>query len=877
MLRTRGFLTTLAFIVTLCLFGSIGVPHLVSAMNPIIAPGAVITVNTITDEYNADGDCSLREAILAANRNIAVDACTSGTVEQDTVMIPSGVYTLTIPGRDEDLGETGDLDVIGATILQGADSTIIHANQVDRVLDVVATTATNVQIRNLAVTHGATYGFESLGAGIRSTADLELFEVHIYQNYGGGVRTDGMLEMRSSTISSNLIAVALVSQHGGSGLNSSGTAHIENSLIALNVAFHYDGSTVYGAGWFHRSGTATLHNSTISGNRFEIAPFPIPDSGSGYGANMYGGGTISVTDSTIGEGFSDGKIFNTPASVEGNIQFRNSIVMGGDIPACVATVESWGYNISNGSDCTDFTETGDVLGSATINLSVLADNGGPTMTMALGAGSSAIDSGDPTQCPATDQRGILRPQDGDGDGSGGCDRGAYEVGEGDPEPTATATASPSPTSTPTPVASSTPSATNTVPPTSTTVPSVTPSATVTPEPSATPTDTIHTLFMPLVMEVAHAGLPDEDLLLYSMLAEDLEGVDFTLGMIPPDSESFQLTTGGDNSQPNERFLHPYGLQGIFAPDGRHLTFTKLEEAGSYLWVMAADGSNARRLTDESVSWAEWASDSQTIVYWVTRTGGPAALRTTDIETSTVVTVANDAISHGVWHLTQPKLYYVADNPVRIVSVNADGTDPLTVYTMPTGMTSLSLVATLPGRILFHMANTTGSDVYTIWNNGIALTRITNDPEGESTLHISPDGSQLFYTHPGMDKIYLASTTGEPLWEYTLSCDACSPDVYFAWAPDGSELAFSWTHSTLTDGDYGLYRLATNGAAAPALIDQGQNRYRGVAYSPNSRYLAYSGAEREPYRIMLLDRTTNTTIPWLESDTYHFVWTWRPRL
>jgi hypothetical protein len=55
-------------------------------------------------------------------------------------------------------------------------------------------------------------------------------------------------------------------------------------------------------------------------------------------------------------------------------------------------------------------------------LGVLADNGGPTMTQALLAGSPAIDAVPAgADCPATDQRTITRPQ------GAACDSGAYEV------------------------------------------------------------------------------------------------------------------------------------------------------------------------------------------------------------------------------------------------------------------------------------------------------------------------------------------------------------------------------------------------------------------------------------------------------------------
>jgi hypothetical protein len=59
-------------------------------------------------------------------------------------------------------------------------------------------------------------------------------------------------------------------------------------------------------------------------------------------------------------------------------------------------------------------------------LAPLANNGGPTKTRALLAGSPAIDHGDTTIAPPTDQRGVARPRDGDGNGSQVVDIGAFE-------------------------------------------------------------------------------------------------------------------------------------------------------------------------------------------------------------------------------------------------------------------------------------------------------------------------------------------------------------------------------------------------------------------------------------------------------------------
>ena len=64
----------------------------------------------------------------------------------------------------------------------------------------------------------------------------------------------------------------------------------------------------------------------------------------------------------------------------------------------------------------------------------LQDNGGTTFTHALLAGSPAIDGGNPAGCTdpwgnplTTDQRGEVRPADGNGDCTAICDIGAYEV------------------------------------------------------------------------------------------------------------------------------------------------------------------------------------------------------------------------------------------------------------------------------------------------------------------------------------------------------------------------------------------------------------------------------------------------------------------
>ena len=58
-------------------------------------------------------------------------------------------------------------------------------------------------------------------------------------------------------------------------------------------------------------------------------------------------------------------------------------------------------------------------------LGPLTDNGGPGYTHAVFMGR-AVDAADDSSCPSTDQRGVIRPFDGDGDGVATCDIGSFE-------------------------------------------------------------------------------------------------------------------------------------------------------------------------------------------------------------------------------------------------------------------------------------------------------------------------------------------------------------------------------------------------------------------------------------------------------------------
>ncbi len=131
----------------------------VLASAPARATDFVVTKTADTNDGGcAVGDCSLRDAITAANANAGADR----------VVLGSGLtYTLTLGPRDADGAMTpgsGDLDITDALTIDGHGSTI-DANGIDRVLDIQGSFL--VTLNDLIIRGGSAAGTLSFGGGIR--------------------------------------------------------------------------------------------------------------------------------------------------------------------------------------------------------------------------------------------------------------------------------------------------------------------------------------------------------------------------------------------------------------------------------------------------------------------------------------------------------------------------------------------------------------------------------------------------------------------------------------------------------------------------------------------------------------------------------------
>jgi len=481
------------------------------------ASAATIVVDTTTDAIDGAGDCSLREAVLAANTDAAVDGCTAGDPGLDTIQLGAGHYDLTLTGTPEDADLSGDLDVAADLAIVGLGNVVTSIGNTvgERTFHVQAGVA--LTLSQLAVSDG----FESTagGAAVRvedggslTVTDCRLIDGQAAE--GGAI--DGL--NATITLTRTWISGNEASANGG------GVAAIGGSLVLTDCAVVDDHSGARGGGIYARDAVITLVRSEVADNdaslegaglrvggastltlrNVTIAGNQTP--GSGGGALVTAGTDALFSNVTIAGNAADfddldgsgsgtgGGVFK---SGSGTLTFQNTIIAGntddGSAPDCDGLlIVSGGHNLVQDTTECGFTPLASDQTGLDPLLEALANNGGYNETMALEPGSPARDAGDPatpgsggTACESDDQRAVARPL------GVACDAGAFEAA---PVPTPTLTASDTPSATPggataSPTETATPSATDTETPTTAATVTLTasPIATATATPTSTST------------------------------------------------------------------------------------------------------------------------------------------------------------------------------------------------------------------------------------------------------------------------------------------------------------------------------------------------------------------------------------------------------
>jgi CSLREA domain-containing protein len=435
---------------------------LVAALLAICPAGAQaatfhVTKTADTNDGACDADCSLREAIVAANANAGAD----------DVTVPAGSYVLSIAGTGEDAGATGDLDVTDDLNLSGAGaaSTTIVGNGGDRVLDVdPLSTGVSAMVADVRVTNGRAVAF---GGGIRNAGTLLLTDSTISDNkaevttpiinsIGGGVATGAG---GVTTISNCLVTGNMATGDGdagaavGGGVGSfDGETIVESSTIIDNQAFASSPNAPgIGGGIGIVDGTLSVDSSTVSGNG--VVGFPAAGGGGiGVACEVFSPcGALSISGSTISDNdafaFSEvnggGAFFSSGSFLLVNSTLTNNAAEMGPAPGVGSPAPGANLGIlgTNGTIANATIESGtgtsgihlqfatatlrntivadscsgtgitanarnlefpgntcgfsgtDLIGLDPL-LGALADNGGPTQTLKPAAGSAAIGNGD---------------------------------------------------------------------------------------------------------------------------------------------------------------------------------------------------------------------------------------------------------------------------------------------------------------------------------------------------------------------------------------------------------------------------------------------------------------------------------------------------
>jgi CSLREA domain-containing protein len=429
-----------------------------------VAQAAVFTVNSPSDLVDINpGDgvchtgagtptCTLRAAIQEANalgganeiilppNNYVLMLASELVIIGNLTITGGGAATTIIDGNRSIRPNSGVLNIGGAAVVTGATVNITGVTIRNGQRDAGFGGGIHNELFSVLTLTNSTVSVNSSrnGGGIFNVGTLTLVNSTVSGNdavggsdaSGGGIWNFKTLTLVNSTVSGNNASRnTAIGDNGGGGIYNFGTLTLTNSTVSKNT------TNGIGGGIFSEMGALTLTNSTVSGN-----------SAFASGGGIYNSGSTSVFNGTITDNRSDfalanagngGGVYNNTGAT---FSFQNTILAGNWesvnvvgtlvhlVGECTGSLTSNGNNLMTSYNATRCTVNGSAPILATTNFGPLQNNGGPTQTHALLAGSAAINAGNPTGCRdqfgalmTTDQRGFPRPSNGTA-----CDIGSYE-------------------------------------------------------------------------------------------------------------------------------------------------------------------------------------------------------------------------------------------------------------------------------------------------------------------------------------------------------------------------------------------------------------------------------------------------------------------
>ncbi len=277
---------------------------------------------------------------------------------------------------------------------------------------------------------------------------LSTFDSNTAHPHGGAlfnwIGANGSIWIDRSSFSNNVITGNGVAGSGQGGAVWHGSG--DQSPLVVTASTFQDNRANINGGAIWVNVPAHIMNSTFAGNQAINPALPTDNWQRGFGGALSGGAGVHLLNNTFSgnhAGFVGGSVAasgspglpdNQSGMIAENTIFVNNT--GGNIwgiqQNCTRNLTDAGGNLQyparvtgnwNDYECLENQASVDPL------LQGLADNGGPTLTVALDPGSPAAGIGSSGSCPVFDQRGLLR-------GAGPCDGGAYELGASVFSPTA---------------------------------------------------------------------------------------------------------------------------------------------------------------------------------------------------------------------------------------------------------------------------------------------------------------------------------------------------------------------------------------------------------------------------------------------------------
>ena len=328
------------------------------------------------------GNLTVTNSTLSSN-SVPSDDGGGITIVAGTVTVTNSIFSQNIGGAIYGEYQNGTITITNSLFDQNTGGGVHNPNQGTlMVTETIFSANTGSAIRNTGTT----------------TIVSSVFIDNSNEYFGGAVYNNGLMTITDSSFFGNSTAT----WDGGAIDNVGGKLTIANSAFAGN-------SAAYAGGAISNTSDLTITNSTFYSNSASNAGGGISNSGPVS--------TLTLTNSTISgnSALRGGGI----VSSSGTLNYANTIIANSPFgDDC-----SIDFSSTIGTNTNNLIEDGSCLASMSGDpkLASLADNGGPTPTMVLLSDSPAIDAGEDTSCPATDQRGVTRPQ------GAACDIGAFEA------------------------------------------------------------------------------------------------------------------------------------------------------------------------------------------------------------------------------------------------------------------------------------------------------------------------------------------------------------------------------------------------------------------------------------------------------------------